>query len=76
MSKVFVIDLKGNSLKCSLCGSLDTRNIKEYDEEDRIIDSWWRCLSCKKDYGAENQFYKLPDGTMKIKVNILWKKDA
>lgn len=74
MTETIISDLKENSLQCELCKSKNTRNVKTYDEDGRITDSWWRCLNCNKDYGAKLHFYKTPDGT-KIKTEILWKRE-
>ncbi len=74
MRELKVSNLKQNSLKCDLCGSLETRHVAEY-EDGRIVEAWWRCLSCKKEYGSKLHFFKRTDGTFGIETEILWKKD-
>ena len=74
MTEIIVSDLKENSLRCDLCKSRNTRHVARYIDGHND-DSWFRCLDCKKEYGAKLYFYKLPDGTMKIKTEILWKRD-
>lgn len=74
MTETIVSNLKDNSLACNLCGSRDTRHVARYINGHND-DSWFRCLSCRKEYGAKLHFYKMPDGTMKIKTEILWKRD-
>lgn len=72
---IIASDLKENSLACDLCKSRKTLYIKELDDDDIMVDAWWRCLNCKKEYGAKLNFYKTQDGEMKIKTEISWKRE-
>lgn len=73
MNEIIISNLKENSLKCNLCGSLNTRHIRQL-EDGITTECWFRCLGCKKDYGAKLNFYKLQDGTVKINTEITWTK--
>lgn len=75
MNEIIISNLNENSLRCDLCKGLSTLYVKEIDSENKIVDAWFRCLVCKKDYGAKLHFYKLPDGTIKIKTEIIWKRE-
>ena len=75
MIEVIVSDLKENALACDLCGSRNTRHVARY-VDGHNDDSWWRCLSCKKEYGAKLHFAKTLTGKIVIaKVEILWKRE-
>jgi len=74
MEDIIISNLKDNSLACNLCGSRDTRHVATY-VDGHNEDSWFRCLNCKKEYGSQLHFYKMPDGSMKIKTEMLWKRD-
>lgn len=70
-----VSNLGDNSLKCELCGSLDTRHVR-ISEDDIAVECYWRCLGCKKEYGAENIFYRVDNSDkIHLKVKVLWKRE-
>lgn len=71
-----VSNLGDNSLKCELCGSKETLHVRHL-EDNVTTEAYWRCMGCKKEYGAENIFYKLPDSDkIHLKVKVLWKRDT
>lgn len=74
MSETTVSDLGECSLKCDLCKSMKTMHVRE-SIDDITKEAWWRCLNCKKEYGAKLHFFKNPDGSFGFKTEILWKKD-
>lgn len=74
MSNFIVSDIGENALTCELCKGCKVLSVKEFDKEGHILDSWWRCLKCKKDYGCQVKFYKNSDNLTKIQLEVNWRK--